>query len=75
MSDVNTIVVSHRGWDGTRIIGVFSDRPTAIEATKNFKLSENEELVFDYLEVNRLSKSAGTTHSGSSIIERHHVYI
>lgn len=75
MSDVTSIVVSHRGWDGTRIIGVFSNKASAIEATKNFKLAENEELIFDYLEINRLSKSAGTIHSGSSIIERHHVYI
>ena len=74
MSDITTVVVSHRGWDGTRIIGVFSSKPTALEATKNFKLAENEELIFDYLEVNRLSRSSGATHSGSSIIERHHVY-
>lgn len=69
------IVVSHRGWDGSRILGVFTDKTSAIEATKDFKLAENEELIFDYLKVNHVSSSCGSTHSGKKIIERHHVYI
>lgn len=73
MSDV-AVVVSHRGWDGTRILGVFSDKDTALAATKDFKLAENEELLFDFLKMNLISASCGSTHCGKKIVERHHTY-
>ena len=74
MSDTNVVVVSHRGWDGNRILGVFSSKDVAIEATKNFKLAENEELVLDIMKLGCVSVSCGSTHTGKSIIERHHSY-
>ena len=74
LGDVTAIVVSHRGWDGTRILGVFSSKATAVESTKDFNLAENEELIFDFMKFNRVSASCGSTHSGKKIVERHHTY-
>ena len=73
MSDV-IIVVSHRGWDGTRLLGVFASKEDALNATANFPLAENEELIFDYLTLNKISSSAISAHSGKKLIERKHVY-
>lgn len=75
MSDVIAVVVSHRGWDGTRLLGVFSNKSNAMAATKDFKLAENEELIFDFMKFNQVSSSCGSTHSGKKIVERHHTYV
>jgi len=70
------IIVSHMGWDGTRIVGLFSSREEAIEAVADFKLnSEKESLIFDIMRVGKLSKSCMAEQSGKArIIERHHIY-
>ena len=42
------VIVSHMGWDGTRIVGLFSSREEAIEAVADFKLNSVQSLLQIY---------------------------
>tara|TARA_A200000159_G_scaffold163460_1_gene189774 strand:- start:9441 stop:9695 length:255 start_codon:yes stop_codon:yes gene_type:complete len=70
------VVVSHRGWDGSRILGIFNDIDSAKLATKDFIYDpDREELIFDIMKVGKISKSACHTMQGrSGIVERKHQY-
>lgn len=76
MNNSEAIIVSHMGWDGTRIIGLFADRESAHKAVSGFKLnSDRESLIFDVVKIGRLSKSCVTAQTGKQrVIERHHIY-
>ena len=71
------VIASHRGWDGSRILGIFSNMSEARKATKDFIYDdEKEELIFDIMEVGKLSQSAYHTQQGNKgIIERNHHYV
>lgn len=77
MSAREMVVVSHRGWDGSRIIGIFDSLEDARESTKDFIYdTQREELIFDVMEVGKLSQSACHVQTGNNmgIIIRQHRY-
>ena len=76
MSDRTMIVVSHRGWDGSRILGIFHSLDDAKKGVKDFKYDpKKEELIFDIMNIGKISKSASSVQQGKTgIIERTHTY-
>ena len=71
------VIVSHRGWDGSRILGIFNSLDEAKDVTKDFIYdSEKDELIFDIMEIGKLSLSAyHKMQDNNGVIERNHHYI
>jgi hypothetical protein len=72
-------VVSHKGWDGSRVIGVYNNAAEALLAIKKFNYDkEREEIVIDVMHMCKISTSCGHVHnkeqSENSILQREHYY-
>ena len=80
MDQKNLVVVSHKGWDGSRVIGVFNTVDEALEVLKSFTydFERGEELVIDIVEMGKLSTSChhiyNKEQSDKSILQRKHSY-
>lgn len=74
------IVVTIRGWDGNRILGVFSDEKSAIAAKERMiadsgeistEKSRGEEFIFDVVELDKSSYGCQILMSSSSKEQGH----
>tara|TARA_B100001094_G_scaffold331957_1_gene402085 strand:- start:3863 stop:4129 length:267 start_codon:yes stop_codon:yes gene_type:complete len=80
----NCVILTIKGWDGSRILGVFDSMEAANAVKINFLKEKNiqkndyresEEFIFDVVEINKVSKSCTLyASSDSDQIIRNHVY-
>jgi len=80
----NCVVLTIKGWDGSRILGVFESIDKAKEVQKQFlkpkaakenKYVPEEEFIFDILEMNKISRScqiiASSSDSNDQLVRTH----
>jgi len=88
MKEEMYVIVTIRGWDGNRILGVFSNEEAAraakdeyhkdINGEKEKQFLQDEEFMFDFVELNRSSCGSSMVVNSSSIDQgctfRNHLY-
>ena len=80
------VIVTLRGWDGSRIIGVFSSMEMAMGARENFSKAHpqkgdtlKDEFIFDVVNLNQLSSGLEITayspsRNPENVVIRNHRY-
>lgn len=79
MNSKKVAVVSHKGWDGSRVVGVYNDADEALLAIEKFNYDkEKEEIVIDIMHMCKISTSCGHVYNEeqnkNNILQREHYY-
>ena len=68
------VIVSITGWDGTRVLGAFSDKETALTCLEKSSIKCDHNLIFDFVELNKISMVMNITPDLEEPISRKHIY-
>ena len=68
------IVMSVTGWDGHRVLGVFTTEKEALKALEDSSIPYNEKVTLDFVEINKIACTMSLGSCLTSPIKRTHIY-
>ena len=69
------VVVSISGWDGSRVLGAFSNKESALNCLKERNIECNSKnIVFDFVQLDKISMMMSVNPDVDQPLTRTHVY-
>ena len=68
------IVMCITGWDGQRVLGVFTDEALALKALESARIPCDEKISLDFVEVGKVSNTLSIEPVAGVPVKRTHIY-
>ena len=68
------IVMCITGWDGQRVLGIFTDEETALKELESVGIPYDEKISLDFVEIDKISNTLSIEPSINLPIKRIHIY-